>query len=157
MLQNPVPGRFLLLPLALLVLAPFIAAAASRTSVGETLFWVAAGMVAVILVPAAGPRLAAAGKPHVPPLCSAVLPGFGQVINGNLGKGFLVSVLCAFGLKEVSMIGFVIAGGAWVCGVADAFVTAYRMKTGSVPLLPVPRAVFIEYVVLGLAAAYALP
>lgn len=157
MSQTPIPAHTLLLPLALLVLAPFIAAAAARTSPEESLLWIAAGTVALLVLPAAGPHLAAAGKPHVPAVCSAALPGFGQVVNGNLGKGFLVSVLCAFGLKEASFIGGIIAGGAWFCGVADALLTAYRMKTGSVPLLPVPRAVFIEYVVLGLAAAYALP
>ncbi|WP_067047893.1 hypothetical protein [Methanofollis ethanolicus] len=157
MLQQPVRGRVLILPLALMALTPFIAAAASRTPLQESLLWAAAGVIALLVVPAIGPRLAAGGKTYIPAVCSAVMPGLGQVVNGNPGKGFLVCVLCAFGLKEVSAIGGLIAAGAWLCGIADALVTAHRMSTGSVPLLPVPRAIFIEYVVLGLAAVYALP
>ncbi|QYZ79169.1 hypothetical protein E2N92_06840 [Methanofollis formosanus] len=160
MAKTPVSTRALLLPLALLVLAPFIAIAASRTPQEQTLLWTAAGILALLIVPAVGTRLIAGEEelnPFVAALCSAGLPGFGQVTNGQLGKGFLVCVLCAFGLKEATVIGGLIAGGAWLCSAADAFVTARRMHTGSVPLLPVSRAIFIEYVVLGFAAAYALP
>lgn len=155
--QSPIPARTLLLPVALLVLAPSIVAAASRTSLEANLFWIAAGAVALLTVPIAGPHLAAGGKPFVAAVCSAVLPGLGQAVNGQLGKGFLVCVLCAFGLKEAALIGYLVFGGAWTCGIADAALTAYRRRAGSVQPLPVPRAIFIEFVVLGLAAAYALP
>lgn len=155
--QSQISARTLLLPVALLVLAPSIAAAASRTSMEANLFWIAAGAGALLTVPIVGPHLAAGGKPVVAAICSTVLPGLGQTVNGQLGKGFLVCVLCASGLKEAALIGYLVFGGAWLCGIADAARTAYLRRTGGVPPLPVTRAIFIEYVVLGLAAAYALP
>lgn len=157
MSQSSIPARALLLPVALLILAPSIAAAASRISLEENLIWIAAGAIALLTVPAVGSHLVARGTPFVAALCSTVLPGLGQVVNGHLGKSFLVFVLCVFGLKEESLIGGFIFGGAWLCGIADAARTAYLRRTGSVTSLPVPRAIFIEYVVLGFAVAYALP
>lgn len=160
MAPTPIPARALLLPLALLALSPFVAAAASRTPLAETLLWTAAAILALLIIPAVGTRQIAGKEemnPVVAALCSAALPGLGQVTNGQLGKGFLICVLWALGLKETSVIGALIAGGAWACSIADASLTARRMKTGNAARLPVSRAIFIEYVVLGFAAAYALP
>jgi TM2 domain-containing membrane protein YozV len=74
-------------------------------------------------------------KGVVPAVASAFIPGLGQVINGQAEKGigvFVVSTVAGLGLiKALPLIGpvaAVVAGGTWVYGIVDGYITARRKK-----------------------------
>jgi TM2 domain-containing membrane protein YozV len=73
------------------------------------------------------------GSGTVPAVCSAVLPGLGQLVNGETDKAIGVfAVVAVAGSSFIGVIpllggvaGFVVAA-TWLYGVADAYVTGRR-------------------------------
>ena len=74
-------------------------------------------------------RSGGGGTGVVPAVCSAVLPGLGQLVNGETDKG--IGVAATYFIAGAGVIGAlpilgwfagIIAGGAWVYGVADAYI-----------------------------------
>ena len=69
------------------------------------------------------------GSGVVPAVCSAVIPGVGQLVNGETDKAigvFAVAVVAGAGfLGAIPLIGTVaglVAGATWLYGVADGYV-----------------------------------
>jgi hypothetical protein len=69
------------------------------------------------------------GSGVVPAVCSALIPGLGQLVNGETDKAlgvFAVSVVAgASFLGAIPIIGTVagiVAAGTWLYGVADGYV-----------------------------------
>lgn len=69
------------------------------------------------------------GSGIVPAVCSAIIPGVGQLVNGETDKAigvFVVSVVAgASFLGAIPILGSVAAlvgGATWLYGVADAYV-----------------------------------
>lgn len=72
-------------------------------------------------------------KGVVPAVCSGLLPGLGQLVNGEKDKAIGVFVVAAGAglLTAVPLIGGVagvIAGGTWLYGVADGYFSARKKK-----------------------------
>jgi TM2 domain-containing membrane protein YozV len=71
----------------------------------------------------------------VPALCSAVLPGVGQLVNGDTDKAIGVLVVAGVSglgfLGAIPLIGTVaglVYGATWVYAVADGYVQGKRNK-----------------------------
>ncbi|HSK05752.1 MAG TPA: hypothetical protein VK932_31100 [Kofleriaceae bacterium] len=69
------------------------------------------------------------GSGIVPAVCSAIIPGVGQLVNGETDKAigvFVVSVVAGASLLgAIPIIGTVaglVGGATWLYGVADAYV-----------------------------------
>ncbi len=69
----------------------------------------------------------------VPAVASAIVPGLGQLVNGQTDKA--IGVFVVWALAGVSFLGWIpligslaalVAGGTWVYGVADGFLTARK-------------------------------
>lgn len=69
------------------------------------------------------------GSGVVPAACSALLPGLGQLVNGDTDKG--VGVMVTYVVAGAGFIGAIplvgwlagaVAGATWVYGVADAYI-----------------------------------
>ena len=72
-------------------------------------------------------------KGVVPAVASGVVPGLGQLINGQSDKAigvFAVSFLAGLGVwSAIPVIGTMaglVAGGTWIYGVADGYLTARK-------------------------------
>jgi TM2 domain-containing membrane protein YozV len=68
-------------------------------------------------------------KPLIAGLCSAVLPGLGQVYNGQAAKGFAVFILFLVGLALFAIPGMIV----WLYGMYDAYGVAGKMNSGELP------------------------
>lgn len=73
----------------------------------------------------------------VPAVCSAVVPGVGQLLNGETDKALGVFVVAAISgaslIGAIPLIGSVaglVYGATWIYGVADGFLEG-RKKRGS--------------------------
>ena len=66
-------------------------------------------------------------SPGLALLCSFFVPGLGQLVNGDAGKGVLMFVgyLLSFALMVV-LVGFLTAPAIWVWGMVDAYQGAQR-------------------------------
>ena len=73
------------------------------------------------------------GNGVVPAVCSVVVPGLGQLVNGETEKA--IGVFAVYAVAGASFLGAIpilgsaavlIAGGAWLYGVADAYVTGKK-------------------------------
>ena len=69
----------------------------------------------------------------VPAVASAIIPGLGQLINGEVDKAlgvFVVASVAALGfLQAIPLIGGVaslVYGATWIYGVADGYVTGKK-------------------------------
>ena len=69
------------------------------------------------------------GSGVVPAVCSAIIPGVGQLVNGETDKAigvFVVSVVAGAGfLGAIPLIGpvaAIVGGATWLYGVADAYI-----------------------------------
>ena len=69
----------------------------------------------------------------VPAVCSVVVPGLGQLVNGETDKA--IGVFAVYAVAGASFIGAIpflgsaavmVAGAAWLYGVADAYVSGKR-------------------------------
>jgi TM2 domain-containing membrane protein YozV len=62
--------------------------------------------------------------------CSSVLPGLGQVYNGEMAKGFALFILALLGLFFLLVPGFLV----WLYAMYDAHAVAGKMNTGEIKL-----------------------
>ncbi|WP_220681691.1 hypothetical protein [Methanofollis formosanus] len=62
-------------------------------------------------------------------LCSFLIPGLGQVYNGDLKRGFMVLLGAAIGTALLIIPGMIV----WIYGTYDAYKTAQRINAGEVP------------------------
>ncbi|MDB4961640.1 MAG: hypothetical protein JWP01_1639 [Myxococcales bacterium] len=69
----------------------------------------------------------------VPAVCSAVIPGVGQLVNGDTEKA--VGVFAVYAIAGAGVIGAIpiigwaaglVAGATWLYGVADGYVQGRR-------------------------------
>jgi len=75
------------------------------------------------------------GSGVVPAVCSAIVPGVGQLVNGEVDKAIGVGVVAlvsgASVLGAIPIIGAVagaVYGVTWLYGVADAYVQGKRRR-----------------------------
>jgi TM2 domain-containing membrane protein YozV len=61
--------------------------------------------------------------------CSSVLPGLGQVYNGETAKGFAIFLLFLVGLVLLLIPGLIV----WFYAMYDAYSVAGKMNTGEIP------------------------
>lgn len=73
------------------------------------------------------------GSGIVPAVCSAIVPGVGQLVNGEVDKAigvFVVATVAGLGfLGSIPLIGPIaalIGGATWLYAVGDAYVTGKR-------------------------------
>ena len=67
------------------------------------------------------------GSGVVPAVCSAIIPGVGQLVNGQTDKAigvFAVAGLCAIvhGVPIIGGIAAIVGAVTWLYGVGDAYV-----------------------------------
>ena len=73
------------------------------------------------------------GSGVVPAVCSALIPGVGQLVNGETDKAvgvFAVAVIAGLlhGVPIIGGIAAVVGAVTWLYGVGDAYVTGKRGK-----------------------------
>jgi len=75
------------------------------------------------------------GSGIVPAVCSAVIPGVGQLVNGETEKAigvFAVYTIAGAGfIGAIPVIGTIagaVALGTWLYGVADGYITGKKKK-----------------------------
>jgi TM2 domain-containing membrane protein YozV len=61
--------------------------------------------------------------------CSSVLPGLGQVYNGETAKGFVLLILTLAGLVLLVIPGLIV----WIYAMYDAYSIASKMNSGEIP------------------------
>jgi len=75
------------------------------------------------------------GNGIVPAVCSAVIPGVGQLVNGETEKA--IGVFAVYTIAGASVIGAipilgpvagVVALGTWIYGVADGYITGKKKR-----------------------------
>ena len=67
-------------------------------------------------------------NPLIAGVCSSVLPGLGQVYNGETAKGFAVFLLALAGLAFFLIPGLIV----WFYGMYNAYSVAGKMNTGEI-------------------------
>jgi TM2 domain-containing membrane protein YozV len=103
-------------------------------------------------------------SPRLAGVCSVILPGLGQVYNGQPAKGFTVFILFSvFTLFPVFIssivdLSFLMIPGliVWFYGIYDAHRVAGRMNAGELPFLgtrPLHMVLFIVFAVVVIAVA----
>ena len=78
---------------------------------------------------------------------SSVLPGLGQVYNGQTAKGFAIFILTVAGLVAFLLPGIIV----WLYGVYDAYTVAGKMNTGEIPFLETRTLSMILFIVFAVA------
>ena len=80
-------------------------------------------------------RAKGGGTGIIPAVCSAVIPGVGQLVNGDTDKAIGVFVVAAVSgasfLGAIPIIGSVaglVYGATWLYGVADGFVQGRKKR-----------------------------
>jgi hypothetical protein len=78
-------------------------------------------------------RRSGGGSGIVPAVCSAVIPGVGQLVNGETNKAvgvFAVAVAASIlhGVPIIGGLAAIVGLGTWLYGVGDAYVTGKRGK-----------------------------
>jgi len=108
------------------------------------------------LVPAGLPGYVTPPRDQKNPLIagafSAVLPGLGQVYNGQAVKGFAVFILFLVGLAFLLVPGLIV----WFYGIYDAYRVAGKMNTGNLPFREtraLHMVLFIVFAVVVIAVA----
>ncbi|MCK8518546.1 DUF5683 domain-containing protein [Methanoculleus sp. 7T] len=151
-------GTFVLL-LALAVLAPLAAATALVRPLGEAAAWAAAGLLAIAAAPRIGAALTGDDQrkhPSVAALSSAVIPGLGQALNGELWKGVFIAALVVSGPALSSPLAVAAASVVWLLGVRDAFISAQFMNDGKKAYAPTSSAAVAVFAGLAFAIAFVL-
>jgi TM2 domain-containing membrane protein YozV len=71
----------------------------------------------------------------IPAACSAVIPGLGQLVNGQTDKAigvFVVSVVCGASLLGalplIGSLAGLVGGATWLYGVADGFLVGRKKR-----------------------------
>ncbi len=75
------------------------------------------------------------GTGVVPAVCSAIIPGVGQLVNGETDKA--IGVFVVWGVAGLGLIGAIpviggiaglVGGATWLYGVGDAYLTGRRKR-----------------------------
>lgn len=75
------------------------------------------------------------GSGVVPAVASAIIPGVGQLVNGETDKA--IGVFAVYAIAGAGFVGAIpivgwaaglVAGATWLYGVADAYVTGKKKK-----------------------------
>jgi len=84
-------------------------------------------------------------------VCSSVLPGLGQVYNGETAKGFAIFILTCVGLT-LGLIFLGIPGLiVWLYGIYNAYTTAGKMNTGEIPFRETRMLSMVLFIVFAVA------
>ena len=84
--------------------------------------------------------------------CSSVLPGLGQVYNGEIAKGYLLFLLTLAGLVLFLIPGIVV----WLYSLYDAYAVAGKMNAGTMEVRPasgLQMVIFILFAIVAVAVA----
>jgi len=68
-------------------------------------------------------------NPWIAGACSTLLPGLGQVYNGETAKGFALFIMACVGLVILLIPGLIV----WLYAMYNAYTTAGKMNTGEIP------------------------
>jgi TM2 domain-containing membrane protein YozV len=79
--------------------------------------------------------------------CSTLLPGLGQVYNGETAKGFALFIVTCVGLVILLIPGLII----WLYAMYDAHKTAGKMNTGEIPFREMRMLHVVLFVVFAIA------
>ncbi len=75
------------------------------------------------------------GNGVVPAVCSAIIPGVGQLVNGETNKA--IGVFAVYTIAGLSVVGAIpvlgpvagiVAAGTWLYGVADGYITGKKKR-----------------------------
>ena len=83
-------------------------------------------------------------NPQIAVFCSSLIPGLGQVYNGETLKGFVFLVSTLLGLFLILIPGLVV----WIYSMYDAHITAGKMNEGTLEFRPVQPAYIVLFVVV---------
>jgi len=86
-------------------------------------------------------------SPLIAGVCSTVLPGLGQVYNGETAKGFALFFMTCIGLIVLFIPGLIV----WLYAMYNAYTTAGKMNTGEVPFREMRMIHVILFVIFALA------
>lgn len=151
-------GTFTLL-LALAVLVPLAAATALARPLSEAAAWAAAGLLAIAVFPRLGAALVGDDRqkrPSAAAFSSAIIPGLGQALNGELWKGVLIAALVLPGPALSSPLAMAAASVVWLLGVRDAFASARLMNDGKKVYAPTSSVTITVFTALAFAIAFVL-
>jgi TM2 domain-containing membrane protein YozV len=79
--------------------------------------------------------------------CSSVLPGLGQVYNGETAKGYILFLLTVAGLVMFLIPGLIV----WLYSLYDAYAIAGKMNSGAMEVRPtssLQMAIFIVFAII---------
>jgi len=75
------------------------------------------------------------GNGVVPAVCSAIIPGVGQLVNGETDKAIGVFVVAAVsgasflgGIPLIGTVAGLVYGATWLYGVADGFIQGRKKR-----------------------------
>jgi TM2 domain-containing membrane protein YozV len=88
-------------------------------------------------------RLVNEKNPQIAVFCSSLIPGLGQVYNGETLKGFIFLFGTLLGLFFILIPGLVV----WIYSMYDAHITAGRMNEGTLKSRPMQPAYMVLFVV----------
>lgn len=88
-------------------------------------------------------RLENAKNPQIAVFCSSLIPGLGQVYNGETLKGFFYLLGTLLGLFFILIPGLVV----WIYSMYDAHITAGKMNEGTLKSRPMQPAYMVLFVV----------
>lgn len=80
-------------------------------------------------------------NPGVAAVLSALIPGVGQIYNGEIGKGVMFMIIQAVNaFLTLIVIGFITGFAVWVWGVVDAYKGAEKFNAQLNPQAPTTTA-----------------
>jgi TM2 domain-containing membrane protein YozV len=88
-------------------------------------------------------RLENERNPQIAVFCSSLIPGLGQVYNGETLKGFVFLFGTLLGLFFILIPGLVV----WIYSMYDAHITAGKMNDGTLKSRPMQPAYMVLFVV----------
>jgi len=86
-------------------------------------------------------------SPLIAGVCSTVLPGLGQVYNGETAKGFALFFMTCIGLIVLFIPGLIV----WLYAMYNAYTTAGKMNRGEIPVLEMRMLHVILFVIFAIA------
>jgi TM2 domain-containing membrane protein YozV len=82
-------------------------------------------------------------NPQIAVFCSSLIPGLGQVYNGETLKGFVFLFGTLLGLFFILIPGLVV----WIYSMYDAHITAGKMNEGTLKFRPIQPAYMVVFIV----------
>jgi TM2 domain-containing membrane protein YozV len=72
-------------------------------------------------------------SPGFAAVLSFLIPGLGQIYNGQIGKGIIMVVAAViFALLIIILIGIILYLALWLYGIYDAYDTAKKINSGEI-------------------------